>query len=525
MNKIGYILLIVFLIVFNCLKAQTFGNKTFYLLDSLEVGELSDRDRLLIDSLLNIYHKSNLDTIKLKAISSIVEECWDDNVWPKYNGILVAKTEKLLQSSKKFTKSEDFFLHKLYTSSLSNQAYFYDLQGKSDKAIKVYEQCLKLFKEIGDEDGLATTYNNIGYVYRYQGNIAKAIEYYQLSLNLNEKIKNKKGIALALNNLGLIYVQNNEIDQAERFLKESLKLKLEVNDKQGIGYAYINLADIYRIREQKELALDYYDKAIETLQQIGERHGIANCYNNIGLIYWQYSDYELSEKFFKKGLDLNVELKNFSSMAVSYVNMGNISLKKKNFSQAEIFGKKSLKIAQDGGYTDPIRDASSLLYELYKLKGNYAMALKMHELFVQMKDSITNENTKKESIRSQLKYSYEKQAVADSIKNAEEKKVIQAKIDLQNAQLKQEHTFRITLYSGLVLVIIFAGFMYNRFKVTQRQNIVIEEQKHLVENQKQIIEEKHKEVLDSIRYAKRIQDALLTPKTYIERNIKRLKEL
>jgi hypothetical protein len=57
--------------------------------------------------------------------------------------------------------------------------------------------------------------------------------------------------------------------------------------------------------------------------------------------------------------------------------------------------------------------------------------------------------------------------------------------------------------------------IYNRLKVTQQQKVIIEIQKELVE-------EKQKEILDSIRYAKRIQDALLTPKTYIERNINRL---
>ena len=79
------------------------------------------------------------------------------------------------------------------------------------------------------------------------------------------------------------------------------------------------------------------------------------------------------------------------------------------------------------------------------------------------------------------------------------------------------------MFGGLILVLIFAGFMYNRFKVTNRQKLVIENQNVIVERQKHIIEEKHKEVLDSIRYAKRIQDALLTSQAYIERSIKRLK--
>jgi len=72
-------------------------------------------------------------------------------------------------------------------------------------------------------------------------------------------------------------------------------------------------------------------------------------------------------------------------------------------------------------------------------------------------------------------------------------------------------------------VLAFAGFMYNRFKVTQKQKVVIEQQKAVVEKAHVLLEEKNEEILSSIRYAKRIQDALLTSQKYIERNINRLK--
>lgn len=45
----------------------------------------------------------------------------------------------------------------------------------------------------------------------------------------------------------------------------------------------------------------------------------------------------------------------------------------------------------------------------------------------------------------------------------------------------------------------------------------------LIENKKEI-ELKQKEIIDSIHYAKRIQEALLTPQSYIERNLNRLKK-
>ena len=133
----------------------------------------------------------------------------------------------------------------------------------------------------------------------------------------------------------------------------------------------------------------------------------------------------------------------------------------------------------------------------------------MHKLFIQMRDSVDNISTQKAVITQQTKYSYEKKAIADSLKVYEQRKVTEI-------ELKQEKNQRYSLYGGLILVLVFAGFMFNRFKITQKQNMKIEKQHAL-------LEEKNEEIIASIRYAKRIQDSLLTSQKYIERNLNRLK--
>lgn len=66
------------------------------------------------------------------------------------------------------------------------------------------------------------------------------------------------------------------------------------------------------------------------------------------------------------------------------------------------------------------------------------------------------------------------------------------------------------------------GDIFNRFKVTQCQKTVIKEKEKEAQFQKQIIEEKQKEIIDSIHYAKRIQDALLPNEKQIDRIINKM---
>ncbi len=61
----------------------------------------------------------------------------------------------------------------------------------------------------------------------------------------------------------------------------------------------------------------------------------------------------------------------------------------------------------------------------------------------------------------------------------------------------------------LLIVIIFALFVIKSLKTTKEQ--------------KKIIEEKQKDILDSIRYAKRIQNSLLPNRKYIDKHLNRLK--
>jgi serine phosphatase RsbU (regulator of sigma subunit) len=96
----------------------------------------------------------------------------------------------------------------------------------------------------------------------------------------------------------------------------------------------------------------------------------------------------------------------------------------------------------------------------------------------------------------------------------------QAQIKQQQGDLKQEKIQRYYLYGGLLLLLIFGGMMYNRFKVTQRQKHIIEDQKREVDKQKELIEESHKEITDSIAYAKRIQSAILPPTSLFKESLK-----
>ena len=272
--------------------------------------------------------------------------------------------------------------------------------------------------------------NNIGYVYRNQGDIPKALEYYHKSLKIQEEIGDKSGIATSLNNIGLIYYNQGDLPKALEYYHKSLKIEEEIGNKKGIATSLINIGTIYSGQGDIPKALEYFHKSLKIQEEIGGKSGIALSLNNIGGI-------EL-----KKGND------------------SGIAAAKQHF-------LKALEIAQEIGYPDLISLASSNLSKVYEKQGKGMLALAMHQLHIQMRDSINNEATMKASIQQGAKYEYEKvQAVKDA---AHEKKLAIEK----EAKAKQQVITAAT-GGGLGLLAIFLLFVMNRLKVTRKQKVVIE---------------------------------------------------
>ena len=94
---------------------------------------------------------------------------------------------------------------------------------------------------------------------------------------------------------------------------------------------------------------------------------------------------------------------------------------------------------------------------------------------------------------------------------------------LKETERQKQATLTNALIIGFVLVLIFAIYIFRSYRMKQKANKIIETQKQEVERQKELVEEKQKAMLDSIHYARRIQQSLLPTEKYIEKNIRRLK--
>ena len=393
---------------------------------------------------------------------------------------------------------------------------------KPDTALFLCKKAAASSEKMGFINGMAESYGWLMYLTKEKGDIMTSIDYNSKCLKILEKKNDKYGVATCLNNIGVIYENLHESDKALEYLSKSLAIREEIGDKQGVSISLNNVGRIYDERGDLNKAITYYRKSLKIREETNDKRGIANSYNNIGFIYNTRGNSMEALDYYYKSLKIREELGDKKGTAISLNNIGGVYVKLKEYNKSLTFCLKSLHISEAIGFPENIANAAINLYEIYKIKGDFNKALKNYELYILMRDSIANEQTKKASIKDQLKYEYQKRAAADSVKNAEEQKVKEAQIQAQNAQIKQEKFQRYALFAGLALVIAGLIFAINRFKITQRQKRIIEKQKIIVDEAFEELAEKNKEVLDSIHYARRIQRSLMTHETYIEKSLKRL---
>lgn len=310
---------------------------------------------------------------------------------------------------------------------LNNKGIVYRQKGEFDKAINVFKKSLKIREELKDKRWIGSSYNGIGNTYRDKGDYKNSINYFMKFLKITEEIKDKKGEAIASNNIGLVYKSLKFWDEAIKYFETALEINKEINNKLELSNNFSNLGDVYQNKKDFEKAELYLKKALSIRKEINDKSGIVESYNSLGLVYLENKNFSDAKEFFKMSYNLGVTIDYKPAVATSrngtaqiYLSQGDSALAagsianaKKNYNLAILYAEEALNIAKKLEINPEIQKASKTLFETYKAKNNSSKALEYHEMFVSYKDKIEGEENRREIIKQEYKYEYEKKSATD----------------------------------------------------------------------------------------------------------------
>jgi tetratricopeptide (TPR) repeat protein len=417
-----------------------------------------------------------------------------------------------------------------------NIGIIHDNQGRYAEALEAFQKALTILERTGNQQGIAACYGNIGNIHHAQGRYAEALEAYQKALAIFERIGNQQGIALCYDNIGIIHYEQGRYAEASESYQKALTIRERIGDLQGIAGSYNNIGLIHNAQGRYVEALEAFQKALAIRERIGDQPGIATCHHNIGNIHKAQGRYAEALEAYQKALAIFERIGNQREIAACYVSIGTIHHAQGRYAEALEAFQKALAIAQSLQLHDLLDEIYLSLAQTDSAlaasgqKHLWKSAYLHHRLHAAYKDSVRNEASIRKQAQLESQYEYEKKT---ALLKAEQEK----ERALATAQLRQRETQRnlslLALGIALIGLITFA-ILYRKIRqqrdLIQKQsneiqqknlaleqynaelkstNQALEESNRIIQQQAKTLSEKNEEILDSIRYAERIQRAIL----------------
>jgi len=395
---------------------------------------------------------------------------------------------------------------------LSNKS----LNRNADSSIVYSDSIIVLAKKLNDKRSLIIGLKNKGQANYYLGNYPKTLSCYQQAMSIAEKEK-QNDLLLSLHNLyGTFYKKQNNLKAALEEFSNGFSLAKSLNDTAAMASSMNDMGLVYQLQNDVFTAIDCFTKSLKLYQQQNSKLGESYCLNYLAEVYANQQKYSEAINFLNKALALRQELADTVAMAINLVNLGEVYLQQGNENKALYYFNESAFLAKKTNYSDLLKHCYKMISDIHLKQKNHEKAYAFFALHTAIKDSLYNESNSRIIQEAEAKYQNEKkQLQIDNLHKENE---------IKEVKLEQQATKNRNLYflAGFLLIIVLGVFIGYRNK--QKANQLISEQKKEVEKQKAIIEQKQKEVMDSIHYAKRIQQSLLPNEKYLEKTFNRLKK-
>jgi serine phosphatase RsbU (regulator of sigma subunit) len=500
---------------------------TTLLIVSLSFNAFSQNERL--DSLLLKLKLEQVDSVKLNLLIDISRFYYRDIRNRE-------KCEEVLEQALKIALPDSNYV--ALTHIYNNYGVLYRNIAMYDLALENHNKALQFAHKTNNKLLIASTNNSIGVVYRRMDNHPKAALYHLAGLKEAETINDNFNISVSLNSLGNIYSLNGQYPEAFSYFKRALTIAREMNNKLGQAINYNNIGEVFEFMGVLDSAYVYYLKSLEANQLINSQKGIAISYNAIGKILLYQGRVNEAYNLFSQALVIDKKLGDKKFIADSYINLGRVFIAMNRLKEAEESSKTGLEISKEIGSILHSQWAYENLSQIYSKRNNPELAFKYFKNATLFKDSLINVKNSRAIAMVEVMY--------DTDKKEQQIKILKQTQEINEKELARQKINRNFYLAALIFTLCLALSIFYGFNVKRKANIVLTQQKSEIEKshatlskqQKEIlqqneeielqrhnIEQKNKyledayrviegyigKITDSIRYAERIQQAILPP--------------
>lgn len=468
-STLSVMLLLCFL---GAVAQNDFSDPEYFLVESLDQIPLSTEDSALVLSKMNSYHQAKQDTSRLAILEDLIDECWNDDVWPLYNSEIIEQTAELLE------QTEDPELRKKYWYyqgvANANAGFLFDIQSDFENAEGYYQKALNSFEKSNYKEGQGKMFYAIALINEERGRLQAAIDFYNKALRLAEASGDSSGLANVDISLGDVHGSLGNQAEALKHYQRALLISQRIGDKRLEGFASTTLANVYFYQKDYEQAQRLSLRGVQLLDEARAGADKINGLDVLGKIAASRGHLDSAEVYFTEIVQLAEAANRPQDAVQGLLSLAQNDFKRGDFSKAEKNANQAYQISKTLELKHKQSNAAGLLAEIYTTTKKYKQANEYLLEFNSLKDTLRNESLKNQALEQAISYEYEKQqalAEADF-----QKEIAIAK--------EKEARKNVVIQAGIaILVLISIGLIinYKRLKTIRKQKEELDEAYHELE--------------------------------------------
>jgi two-component system sensor histidine kinase/response regulator len=279
----------------------------------------------------------------------------------------------------------------------------YNLLAEYDKALRYLNMALDIDKKTKNELALTDCYKNIGIAYFSQGQLSKALDFYYEALFI--AVKNHYPVLTAelYNNIGVI-LQNMEVyPNALEYFKKSIATFEGTNNLQALGTLNENVGEVLLAQHDYDRAISYLEKANRIAKKQNDQDGLSSVYTDLGLCYANKGQYQKAISYLDTSLRIGIKYKIIYNQAYALIGFATVYNMQKEYQKAFDYVKKGKQLAIKLGNLSVKANAALQLNKTLAGLGRIDEAYRSLNEYIDIKNSLKDN----ESIQKLTSYNFE----------------------------------------------------------------------------------------------------------------------
>ena len=157
-------------------------------------------------------------------------------------------------------------------------------KGQVDQALRMHQEEMKIYEELGDTRSRAVTLGDIARILTAKGQVDQALRMHQERLNINEALGDTRSRAVTLGDIARILTAKGQVDQALRMHQEQLKLVEALGDTRSRAVTLGDIARILKNKGQVDQALRMHQERQAIYEALGDTRERAVTLGDIARI-------------------------------------------------------------------------------------------------------------------------------------------------------------------------------------------------------------------------------------------------